>query len=327
MEKVFELLACLRDGQIHSGATLAASLGITRAAVWSRVQRLQALGVQVFAVSGKGYRIDQGFEFLSEALIRQHLAPARAATLTRVQCVAVTDSTNQQLLQQAARGEPIHGAALLAEYQTAGRGRRGDAWIAPLGSGLCVSLGWRFDAPPTTMSALGLVVGLGVMRAVMALGANTRVALKWPNDVLFESRKLAGILIEMRAEFGGPSTVVIGIGLNTNISPAIRAGISQPVADLADALSAPVSRNRIAAVLLEQVVAVLSEFAASGFAAFVAEWQQHDGLRGQQVELTLPDRRVQGIAHGVDASGMLIIEHAGQRETFLSGHVRLADAA
>ena len=91
MEKVFELLACLRDGQIHSGAKLAASLGISRAAVWSRVQRLQALGVQVFAVSGKGYRIDQGFEFLSAALIQQHLTQARLAALTSVQCVAVID--------------------------------------------------------------------------------------------------------------------------------------------------------------------------------------------------------------------------------------------
>jgi BirA family biotin operon repressor/biotin-[acetyl-CoA-carboxylase] ligase len=327
MEKVFELLSYLRDGHPHSGVTLARDLGITRAAVWNRVQRLQALGMEIFAVSGKGYRLERGFEFLDPASIRSHLSVAQRTMLRDLQCVAVTDSTNQQLLQRAAGGEDIHGATLLAEYQTAGRGRRGDAWIAPLGSGLCLSLGWRFDTQPNSMSALSLVVGLGVMRALRVLGVTQHIGLKWPNDLLFRGRKLAGILLEMRAEFGGPSTVVIGIGLNVAIPGAARADISQPVADLSEATATVRSRNHVAGVLIDQLIGIINEFTAQGFAAFVDEWQQHDALRGHVIELTLPDRRVQGVAHGVDPSGMLVIEHAGRRETFLSGHVRLADAA
>ena len=323
-DKAFELLAHLRDGRTHSGEDLAAEFAVSRAAVWSRVQRLQSLGVEIYAVAGKGYRLSKPFEFLNAAAITVGLNEEARAALVDVQQLEITDSTNQQLLQRAIT-QSIHGHALLAEFQTAGRGRRGDAWIAPPGSGICLSLGWRFEAPPSTMSALSLAVGIAVARTAQSFGL-AQVHLKWPNDVLYQGRKLAGILIEMRAEYGGPSTVVIGIGLNSHIPQAVRSAIIQPVADLSEALASPPGRNEIAAKLLSQLVAVLNEFTASGFAPFSADWRHYDGLVGQRVQLDLPDRRVIGTAHGVDASGMLVIEHDGRREKFLSGHVRLVTA-
>jgi len=324
MDKSFELLARLNDGHAHSGEALAQEFAITRAAVWNRVQRLQTLGLEIFAVPGKGYRLSQPFEFLAVTKIRAGLDVPARTMLAELQCVETTDSTNQQLLQRAAT-RAIHGHALLAEYQTAGRGRRGDAWIAPPGSGLCLSLGWRFEAPPHTMSALSLVIGIAVARTAQAFGLDA-VRLKWPNDVLYQGRKLAGILIEMRAEYGGPSTVVIGVGLNSHIPAAVRATITQPVADLSEALEHPPGRNLVAARLLSELVKVLTEFTAHGFAPFAADWRRYDGLAGQQVQLELPDRQIRGLAQGVDASGMLMIEHAGVREKFLSGHVRLVAA-
>ena len=323
-DKAFELLARLNDGRTHSGTDLAADYAISRAAVWSRVQRLQSLGVEIYAIAGKGYRLSQPFEFLNTVAITASLSEEARHALPTVQLLEITDSTNQQLLQRAST-QSIHGHALLAEFQTAGRGRRGDAWIAPPGSGICLSLGWRFEAPPSTMSALSLAIGIAVARTAEVFGLQD-VHLKWPNDVLYQGRKLAGILIEMRAEYGGPSTVVIGIGLNSHLPAAVRAAITQPVADLSEALENPPGRNEVAAKLLSQLVTVLSEFTVSGFAPFTADWQHYDGLAGQHVQLDLPDRSVLGIARGVDTSGMLVLEHAGRREKFLSGHVRLAAA-
>ncbi len=324
MDKAFEILRLLNDGHSHSGAQIAAQLGITRGAVWNRVQRLQMRGVNIFGVAGKGYRLSQYFDFLAIPEIESNLTSTTRAALSAIEIQHSTETTNQQLLQRGALGD-VHGIALFAEYQTAGRGRRGDSWIAPPGSGLCMSLGWRFDPPPSTMSALSLVIGIAVARTARSLGVS--VALKWPNDVLFQSRKLAGILIEMRSEYGGPSTVVIGIGLNCHIDRDVRQKISQPVADLSEALANPPARNAVAGALLNHLIDCLAVFAARGFAPFSAEWREYDGLAGNQVQLVLPDRTVRGIAKGVDPSGMLVIAHEGRVENFLAGHVRLADSA
>ncbi|MGH8596179.1 MAG: biotin--[acetyl-CoA-carboxylase] ligase [Gammaproteobacteria bacterium] len=324
MDKAFEILRLLNDGKAHSGAALATQLGITRGAIWNRVQRLQARGVAIQGVTGRGYRLAQPFDFLDLAAIETSLSASARRAIRAIDLALITDSTNQQLLDRAQR-DAVHGRALFAEFQTAGRGRRGDRWIAPPGAGLCLSLGWCFDSPPSTMGALSLAIGIAVARAVRALGV-PEIALKWPNDVLFNGRKLAGILIEMRAEFGGPSTVVIGIGLNCHIAPEVRRTIAQPVADLGEALTDAPRRNHIAAVLLNHLVEVLNVFTAQGFGPFNDEWRTVDGLAGRAVRLELPDRAVQGIARGVDASGMLLIEHRGHVESFLAGHVRLLDA-
>ncbi|MSR15597.1 MAG: biotin--[acetyl-CoA-carboxylase] ligase [Gammaproteobacteria bacterium] len=325
MDKAFEILKLLNDGRMHSGADIASSLGITRGAVWNRIQRLQARGVSIFGIAGKGYRLPHPFDFLDGLEIEAALTSATRRSLQPLDIALITDSTNQQLLQRATH-DNVHGVALFAEYQTDGRGRRGDRWTAPPGSGLCLSLGWRFDAPPSTMSALSLVIGIAVVRTVQSLGVAT-LALKWPNDVMFQGRKLAGILIEMRSEYGGPSTVVIGVGLNCRLEPDVRTNITQPVADLSEAVGTSLRRNAIAASLLNHLVDVLTIFAREGFAGFSAEWARHDGLAERPVQLVLPDRTIDGIARGVDPSGMLMIEHDGQLERFLAGHVRLLDAA
>ena len=324
MEKVFEILECLSDGRAHSGETLAAAFGVTRAAVWNRVQRLQDLGVEIEAVSGKGYRLAVPFEALRSDVIESYLSVAARRALRVLRIERVTNSTNQQLLERASLAD-IHGEVLLAEFQTAGRGRRGDAWRAPPGSGVCLSLGWRFDSPPNTMSALSLVIGLAVARAVRDLNV-ANVGVKWPNDVLHVGRKLAGILIEMRAEYAGSSTVVIGVGINCDLAAAVRAGIPQPVTDLRTALGASVSRNAVAAALVERLLAALQAFQATGFAPLMTEWRAFDVLDGHVVDLMLPDRTVSGTARGVDANGMLLVEHGGERVAYMTGHVRLADA-
>lgn len=325
MEKAFDLLACLSDGKPRSGMALAAAAGVTRAAIWERVKRLQSLGVELFAVPGKGYQLAQAFDFLAAQDIRANLATTAAGALRQISVSTVTDSTNQRLLEACQQGD-IHGHAWLAEFQTAGRGRRGDRWLAPPGAAVCLSLGWCFDAPPRDLGALSLVVGIGVAHGLRALGAEG-VGLKWPNDLLFERRKLAGILIEMRSEVGGPCNVVIGVGINVALGEAVKAGIDQPAASLAEACSAIPARNAVAAAVLSSLVETLGLFTTGGFAAFVPAWRALDALAGRAVQLTLPGRSVAGTARGVDANGLLLIEHGGQQEAFLAGHVRLLENA
>ena len=322
MDKVFELLARLSDGQPRTGTALAAAEGVTRAAIWERVKRLQALGVELTAHPGKGYQLAHPFEFLEDAAIRALLAPNAAGVLREITVSPVTDSTNQRLLDACQQGD-IHGHAWLAEFQTAGRGRRGDRWLAPPGAAVCLSLGWGFDSPPRDLGALSLVVGIGVVRGLQALGAHG-VGLKWPNDLLFDRRKLAGILIEMRSEVGGPCTVVIGVGVNVALGEAVKADIDQPAASLTEACKRAPSRNAIAAAVLSSLVETLGIFAARGFEAFVPVWRVLDALAGRRVQLTLPGRTVDGTARGVDANGLLLIEHDGTQEAFLAGHARVA---
>lgn len=319
MLKALALLERLADGETHSGESIATGLGVTRAAVWNQVKRLQAEGVPVHAVPGKGYRVPGGYEFLNKPAIELDLGPAGQRLLTELVIDRATDSTNQRLLDRL-NERSIHGLAWLAEYQSAGRGRRGGSWLAPPGSGLCLSLGWRFDSPPSTMSALSLVIGIAVVRALERLGARG-VALKWPNDVYHAERKLAGILIEMRSEFGGPCTVAIGIGINTALSKDAYARINELATDVASACGSAPSRNRTAAFVIDEIYAILETFGHSGFAPFHAEWRQRDLLDGRALKLETPERTIAGIGRGVGPDGTLLIESEGRTQAYLSGHI------
>ncbi len=321
MRRAFALLDLLSDGAEHTGAELAISLGVTRAAVWHQVSQLREQGLSIDATRGQGYRLHGGFEALNADDIRSQLSDPARTTLT-VETVTVTDSTNERLLAALNEGD-IHGRVLLAEYQTAGRGRRGDRWISPPGSGLCLSLAWRFDQPPATFSALSLVVGMAIVESLRELGVSAAM-LKWPNDILSDNGKLAGILIEMRAEAGGPCCSVIGIGVNVQMSAESRVQINQAVEDFTHASGHAVSRNHLAAVLLSALARTLPQFARDGFALFRDDWQRYDSLRGQAVKLELTNRVVAGVARGVDEHGALLIEHNGRLESFVSGHLSRA---
>jgi len=270
MRRAFDLLKLLADGTEHAGEDLAAELGVTRAAVWNHVSRLRAEG---------GYN--------------------------RIETIEVTDSTNERLLQEQAAGD-VHGRVLFAEYQNAGRGRRGDRWMSPPGSGLCFSLAWRFDAPPTTFSALSLVVGVALVESLQPLGVRDAL-LKWPNDIVRGAGKMAGILIEMRSELSGPSTTVIGVGLNVSLSTHARELIDRPSDDFLSAGGSPLSRNVLAASLLAGLATALDTFAREGFAPFRDRWHALDALAARKVTLELGPRTVVGVARGVDEHGALII--------------------
>lgn len=229
------------------------------------------------------------------------------------------ESTNAVLLARAEAGAPS-GSVLIAAEQTAGRGRRGRAWLSAPGDSLTFSLLWRF-APATSPMGLSLAVGVAMTRALTKLGAG-ETALKWPNDVLMGGRKLAGVLIELVS--GQPHAVVIGIGLNlrlpTNMPAEVRA--------TAAALDLPVSISALLATLLVELRAVLETFSHAGFGGLREEWTARHAFAEAPVRLLAefaPPR--EGICRGVDREGALLLEVDNRIERVLSGEVSLRGAA
>jgi BirA family transcriptional regulator, biotin operon repressor / biotin---[acetyl-CoA-carboxylase] ligase len=316
------VLARLADGQFHSGQDLAADLGVTRSAIWKAVAALRALGVEMQAVRNRGYRLAAPSEPLDAMRLRDALSPVTRDAVTSLEIVWSCPSTNDALL---ARMAPLAGttAVMLSEYQSAGRGRRGRKWLAPPGAAICMSLAWTFPELPRDLSALSLVVGVCVLRALSRLGARN-LELKWPNDVLCERRKVCGTLIELRAESAGPTTVVIGIGINCAIGSGVRETISSAglaPADLRDAGIDSAQRNAIAASVLDACLEGLRTFEREGGTSFLQEWQRVDALRDREVTVQLADGARRGIARGVDLTGALLVENPQGVTRFISGDV------
>lgn len=314
----FKVLRRLADGVFHSGETLARELGVTRAAVWHALQGLEATGIELHKVHGRGYRLPQPLSLLDREEILRRLGP-RAARFA-IEVVEAVGSTNTLLMQRAEAGAP-DGTVVAAEWQSRGRGRLGREWHASLGGALTFSVLRRFAQGVGFLSGLSLAVGVALMRALGRLDA-LEVTLKWPNDVLWRGRKLAGILIEMHGDTLGPSAAVIGVGLNVGLPDSVRARIAQPAADLATALGKPVDRNALLALVLTELASVLDVFARDGFAPFKREWESRHAHHAQPVTVLLPDgRRESGMVRGVAEDGALLVETRAGARRYHSGEI------
>lgn len=317
------LLRFLSDGAFHSGTVLGERLGVSRAAVNKAIQSLVESGTDIHRVSGRGYRLGEPFVPLAEtpirALLKQRQVQADLEILEEV------DSTNQHLLRAA---EPHYGRVCLAETQSAGRGRRGRGWVATPYHNILMSMDWRFETGPASLAGLSLAAGVAVVRALEEFGV-PGAGLKWPNDILRDNAKLAGLLIDVRGEAGGPSLVVLGLGLNVYLAPADAVHIDQPWAALRDSMSspAPVDRNRLAALLIVHLHQMFRVFERDGFAVFRAEWERRHFYAGKTVRLQSGQGDVFGTVEGIDMQGGLCVRaDGGEIRTFHSGDVSLRAA-
>lgn len=323
-----DLIRLLADGREHSGEMLAESLNISRAAVWKQVHMLADLGLHVRSVPGRGYQLDRRLDLLDVEAIEQHLAavpwPVHRSLCVGFEC----QSTNSELLELLLSEPPPPGLMdiLIAEYQSCGRGRRGRRWVAPLASGLCLSVSWSFDGLPAQISSLGLVTGVAVANALDSQGV-PGVKLKWPNDLWIDDRKLGGILIEMRAEAAGPALVVIGIGINVDLPRAAATDIEQhgvPPVDLrAVCPRGSPSRTLLAASVVMELSQALRQFVDEGFAPFMGQWRRRDALSGRAVRILQGDTVVDGRAQGIDHDGALLVATAEGVCRQLSGDVTI----
>jgi BirA family transcriptional regulator, biotin operon repressor / biotin---[acetyl-CoA-carboxylase] ligase len=316
-----ELLRLLADGAMHSGEELAAALSVSRAAVWKRLQQLESWGIACEARPGSGYRLEAPIDLLDAPRIRERLPQATLDMLRNFEVHESLESTSDRLLAiddlPAGRFD-----ACLAEFQSAGRGRRGRHWVAPFASGLCLSINWSFRDAPAMLGALSLAGGVAALRALGRLGFRS-LSLKWPNDILCGDAKLGGILIDLRGEAAGPAYVVVGIGINVRLPRAAREHLAADGADAVDLAAigrAPV-RNELAVVLIAELAQALVEFGARGLAAFAEEWQAADALSGRPVRVLHGGQPLEGFARGVDGDGALLLEVDGARRRILTGEV------
>jgi BirA family biotin operon repressor/biotin-[acetyl-CoA-carboxylase] ligase len=322
LNRRLEVLRQLADGREHSGESLAAALDVSRAAVWKHVQQLGQWGLEVEALAGRGYRLRAPLDLLDAEAVRASLPSLARERLRSLSVLEETGSTNE-VLSAVEDLPPGRLDACLAEFQTSGRGRRGRSWIAPFGSGVCLSVGWCFAEAPPQLSALSLAAGIGTRRALAQCGVEG-ITLKWPNDVLHDGSKLGGILCELRAETAGPAYVVVGVGLNVDLPPAAREAIVaeglQPVS-LADLAGELPSRSVLAGALIGQLALAMEEFGRAGFAPFHEEWQSADALSSRPVRLQRAGRSMEGVARGIDTDGALLFERGGELERVVSGEV------
>jgi BirA family transcriptional regulator, biotin operon repressor / biotin---[acetyl-CoA-carboxylase] ligase len=317
------IIRLLADGRCHSGETLAARLGVSRAAVWKSLRKAgEELGLEIVAVRGKGYRLAAPLELLEPARI---LAGIEHERVSRLEIHDSIDSTNAQLMREASNGAPS-ATLCLAERQTAGRGRLGRTWVSPFGSNLYMSLLWRFPFGPTGMAGLSLAAGAAVADALRDAGA-ADIALKWPNDILWQRRKLAGLLLEVAGEVHGPAHVVIGVGVNTHLDHSQAAAIDRPWADLDQALGqGAYSRNALAARVASTLIVAMERYGREGLAPFLSEWERYDLYRGEQVEIRWGSETVRGIHVGLDAQGALRLDTGSGIRSFQAGEVSLRAA-
>lgn len=309
----FLALRELADGRFHSGEDVARALGRSRATVNEALKRAPELGLELFSVRGKGYRLAEPIEFLDVAAISRRLG----GSLIHLQVADEVDSTSTRLVELAARGAPS-GTCLAAEWQSAGRGRRGRSWVSSLGGSLTFSLLWRFDRGVGHLAGLSLAVGIAIARALSACGV-ARVQVKWPNDIVADFRKLAGILIETTGEMQGPSVAVVGVGVNYRLGERVLERIDQAVADVATCASPVPTRNALLEAMLRELAATLETFERDGFAAFRDAWRALHAYQGRAVRV-MPARDPPFDAEVTDVGpdGALIVRRADGTFTALS---------
>ena len=326
-DKQKKILSLLADGEFHSGTELAEVLGISRSAVWKQLSGLAELGLQHSAVSGKGYRLDSRLELLDASQINETIHSRAAALISSLEIHDQIDSTNRYLVERS-QNNAQSGSVCFAEYQTAGKGRRGRQWVSPYGSNIYLSILWRFQQGPAAISGLSLAIGVAVIRALKQHRI-TDIGLKWPNDIYSQGKKLGGILVEVSGETGGPCSAVIGLGLNLFLPEAEAGSINQAWTDLSKITGQnQLFRNQLAGTLLNHLLPVIAEYESVGIKAYLDEWRSYDCLTGKSATLFIGQQQFEGMVRGIDDNGMLLIERPdGNVQTFASGGVSFSNSA
>lgn len=324
MNKINYLIQQLSDGEFHSGEELGNALGLTRAAIWKLIKSLNEYGIDIESITNKGYRIPDGLELLDKRKIVKYLEPQSRELLQKLEIFDSLPSTNDHLLQSLKEKQPYIVHACLAEKQTAGKGRRGRIWYSPFGTNIYLSLLWQFDKDLSQLAGLSLVIAIAVINALHQYGIKGDLGLKWPNDILWQNKKLCGILVETRGEVTEILNTVIGVGLNVRMSNVIKDKIDQPWVDIKHIVSGEVKRNQLAGLILNNLLLVIAQFEQHGLAPFISQWQKYDIACGKKITLHTVSEKLSGIARGINQSGCIMLEdNQGKIQHFSIGEVSL----
>jgi len=323
----FELLKLLADGKFHSGEKLASSLNVSRTSIWKMISRIQELGLELHSVKGKGYKLIEPLNLFEQETIIQHISSKTRDQIQDIHIFQSIDSTSSYVMELSQSGKLALGGnkvfVCLAEQQTAGKGRRGRPWISPYGHNLYFTLAREFNTGISELEGLSLVIALAVTR-VLARNQIHGLGIKWPNDILWQGRKLAGILLEISGDPTGLSQVIIGLGLNINANPDAMVNVDQAWVDIKTISGKVPDRNKLAAELIVEIIKMVDEFENNGFTAFKTEWDENDALRDKEVELKTHSNQSTGIlgkVMGVNNQGALLLQTEKGIEIFHGGEL------
>ncbi len=320
--ELYKLIQLMADGRFYSGEKLASSFGITRAAIWKRIQRIDdALQLGIDRVPGRGYRLSRPLILLDKDQIVSVIASSQSGALDALHLLPTVGSTNDYIAQHPASsaGSCI---ACIAEQQTAGRGRRGRNWVSIFGQNIYLSLGYSFNLPLTQLSGLSIAAGVSLAQVLDRHGLQQH-ALKWPNDIHSSGRKLAGILVDASGDMEGPSRAIIGIGLNMRLDRKAAAGIDQPWTDLSSEMTELPDRNQLAGDILSSLIEACQTYEAKGLQPFLRAWQTFDKYQGLKIDLHQGREIISGRYIGLADDGGLILETSGGRQIFYAGEVSM----
>ena len=307
-----EILGLLSSEHFVSGEELATQLGISRAAVSKHVDALEDYGVAIYSVKGRGYKLANPISLIDSARLIQSID-------NRCFYFDEIPSTNGFMLSHTS--ELKSGDVCVAEYQSAGRGRRGRIWVSPYGHHLYFSQFWSFPQGMAQAMGLSLVVACSLVEVLKSFGVDN-IGVKWPNDIYLNYKKLAGILIEMSGQADSECQLIIGIGVNMAMSEDQGKGIDQPWSDLSSLTDMP-NKTDLVIALHKQLKRDIQLFEREGLAAFKTRWQQADLFHSKEIRLLMGENHVDGICRGIDEQGAVLLETADGIQAYIGGEISL----
>lgn len=312
---LLSLLKMMSDGEYHSGSELGDALGLSRTSIWKSLAQLQQFNIQVETVKGKGYKLSGGLDLLDSGVITSMLTDQCSKKCT-VETILSCTSTNDYINAAPSNYSLDKYHACFAEFQLSGRGRRGRAWVSPFAKNVYLSVGLKMDTGVEALNGLSLVVGLSMASALAEMGV-PGCKVKWPNDLLVNEQKICGILIELQGEATSGWDIICGIGMNVSMSAEDGKQIDQRWSNLQEYIQ--LSRNHIAANMLNSLIESLERFRAEGLSAFTEAWTKYDYLYGK--ELMISPTNLQGKGAGIDRNGALLLETKEGLQSINAGEV------
>ncbi|EJD6615714.1 bifunctional biotin--[acetyl-CoA-carboxylase] ligase/biotin operon repressor BirA [Providencia rettgeri] len=312
-----QLIDILADAQIHSGEQLGDKLGMTRAAINKHIKTLRSWGLNIETVTGKGYKLPHQINLLNRAVIKQQISDVNIIV------EPVINSTNQYMLERIPSLKS--GDTCLAEYQSAGRGRRGRQWISPFGCNLYLSMYWKLDQGPAAAIGLSLVVGIVIAETLNKI-SQEKVKVKWPNDLYMNDKKLAGILVELTGKTGDAAHIIIGIGINigmnkNNIESSNT--ITQEWSSLRDEVE-DIERNELSVNIIKALRESLVIFENEGLKPFLDRWFKLDNFLNRDIKLLIGNDIITGVERGINEQGALLLQkNNGEIIPYIGGEISL----
>lgn len=311
------ILNLLADGKFHSDKEISKFLGVPYKVVPLVLKQILDPSINLEFVN-KNYRISGGLELLNASWINKELGETQQL-LSQLEVLTLIDSTNNYLLNKT---EYIGNYAVFAEQQTTGRGQFKRTWYSNFGKNIALSLLWQISNPLNKLGGLTLAVGIAVVKALEQYGLK-RIRLKWPNDIVYEGKKLAGILIESRSVEQKIQKLVIGIGLNLYNPSTLYLTKDQPITSIFSLQNFPPRRNQLAGLILKNLLQTLVEFESKGLSYFLRDWQRLDNLMGKLITIQNQADVIEGIAKGINTEGQLCLLIQNKLHYFNSGEIRV----